>query len=64
LTPVTVAQVEFSGGALRCGEHITVRKIGDSQKVTVPSLQECFPHLDLLRLFMDDDPDSRTPDRA
>ncbi|XP_078435387.1 cleavage and polyadenylation specificity factor 100 [Wolffia australiana] len=23
-------QVEFSGGALRCGEHVTVRKVGDS----------------------------------
>jgi hypothetical protein len=29
------SQVEFAGGALRCGEYITVRKIGDSnQKVT------------------------------
>ena len=27
-------QVEFSGGALRCGEYVTLRKVGDaSQKV-------------------------------
>nr|CAB3456570.1 unnamed protein product [Digitaria exilis] len=32
-------QVEFSGGALRCGEHITVRKIGDSQKGSTGSQQ-------------------------
>uniref|UniRef100_A0A0A9DB54 Cleavage and polyadenylation specificity factor subunit 2 n=1 Tax=Arundo donax TaxID=35708 RepID=A0A0A9DB54_ARUDO len=25
-------QVEFAGGALRCGEYVTVRKIGDSQR--------------------------------
>uniref|UniRef100_A0A8R7QJS3 Cleavage and polyadenylation specificity factor subunit 2 n=1 Tax=Triticum urartu TaxID=4572 RepID=A0A8R7QJS3_TRIUA len=25
-------QVEFAGGALRCGEYITVRKIGDSSQ--------------------------------
>lgn len=28
-------QVEFGGGALRCGEYVTIRKVGDaSQKVT------------------------------
>ncbi|CAN6171963.1 unnamed protein product [Urochloa humidicola] len=33
-------QVEFSGGALRCGEHIMVRKIGDSsQKASTGSQQ-------------------------
>lgn len=27
-------QVEFAGGALRCGEYVTLRKVGDaSQKV-------------------------------
>lgn len=27
-------QVEFGGGALRCGEYVTIRKVGDaSQKV-------------------------------
>lgn len=33
-----VLQVEFAGGALKCGEHITVRKISDSsQKVFEPT---------------------------
>lgn len=32
-------QVEFTGGALRCGEHVTVRKIGDSQKGSTGSQQ-------------------------
>ena len=33
-------QVEFAGGALQCGEYITVRKIGDSnQKGSTASQQ-------------------------
>lgn len=29
-----IFQVEFAGGALRCGEYVTIRKVGDaSQKV-------------------------------
>jgi len=30
--------VEFAGGALRCGEYVTVRKVGDAtQKVNASS---------------------------
>jgi len=30
--------VEFAGGALRCGEYVTVRKVGDStQKANASS---------------------------
>ncbi|KAM7499665.1 hypothetical protein LguiA_024079 [Lonicera macranthoides] len=34
-------QVEFSGGALRCGEHVTLRKVGDaSQKGAAAAIQQ------------------------
>lgn len=34
-------QVEFGGGALRCGEYVTIRKVGDaSQKVGGASIQQ------------------------
>ncbi|KAF5190062.1 Cleavage and polyadenylation specificity factor subunit [Thalictrum thalictroides] len=36
-------QVEFSGGALRCGENVTLRKVGDaSQKGGVAGAQQVF----------------------
>ena len=36
-------QVEFAGGALRCGEYVTIRKVGDaSQKVSDSALHFCF----------------------
>ncbi|XP_009605983.1 cleavage and polyadenylation specificity factor subunit 2 [Nicotiana tabacum] len=34
-------QVEFAGGALRCGEYVTIRKVGDaSQKVGGAAIQQ------------------------
>ncbi|PAN11008.1 hypothetical protein PAHAL_2G133300 [Panicum hallii] len=39
MSNIICKKVEFSGGALRCGEHITVRKIGDSQKGSTGSQQ-------------------------
>ncbi|TKY45201.1 Cleavage and polyadenylation specificity factor subunit 2 [Spatholobus suberectus] len=40
-------QVEFAGGALRCGEYVTLRKVGDaSQKASASSA-----HLLILRIF-------------
>lgn len=40
-------QVEFAGGALRCGEYVTLRKVGNvSQKVSLfHSSDFCCPHL-------------------
>lgn len=46
-------QVEFAGGALRCGEYIMVRKVGDSiLKVASASFSSNTPVRVLAELYM------------
>lgn len=41
--------MEFAGGALRCGEYVTLRKVGDaSQKVSASSEHLLILHMKLI----------------